>query len=346
MKKIIFTGGGTGGHIMPNLAIIEELKNKYQIAYIGGKNGMEKDIVKNVPFFEVTTCKLIRSFSLSNLLIPFKLCKGYFEAKKILKSEKPNLIFSKGGYVAVPVVWAAKKLNIPIVSHESDYSIGLANKLTSKFSKAVCTSFEDTAKSIKNGVYTGSPIRKEILNGNKNNLINKLNLNQSLPNLLVVGGSLGSKTINSFIENNSKEICKKFNIIHITGKNNDIKSFKNYNTINYVDNIGDYYNLADIVITRGGSNVLFELLALKKPMLVIPLEKGSRGDQVLNANLFEKYGVCTKLMESEIEENNGKLLEEAMNEYIGRYDIIDVDSNNIDNYRKRIRTYKKDNNLE
>ena len=313
MKKIIFTGGGTGGHIMPNLAIINDIKNKYDIKYIGSKNGMEKDIISKIlPYFEITTCKLKRSLSLSNLLIPFKLIKGICEAKKILKQEKPNLVFSKGGYVSVPVVLAAKSLKIPIVSHESDYTIGLANKFTSKYSKAVCTSFEDAAKSIKNGVYTGSPIRKEIFRGDCKNIKNRLCLNSNLPTLLVVGGSLGSQSINKIIFDNANSITKNFNIVHIAGKNNIIESkIKNYNIVNYANNIEDYYDLADIVVTRGGSNVLFELLALKKPMLIIPLEKGSRGDQVLNANIFEKEKIAVKLLESEIE-NNSKLLSKKL----------------------------------
>ena len=322
MKKIIFTGGGTGGHIMPNLAIMEELKNKFNIAYIGSKNGMEKDIVKNVPYFEITTCKLKRSLDISNLLIPFKLIKGYFDAKKILKKERPNLVFSKGGYVSVPVIFACKSLKIPVVSHESDYTLGLANKLTSKIAKAVCTSFEDTAKMLKNGVYTGSPIRKELLNGNKNNIKNNLNLKQNLPTLLVVGGSLGSKTINDIIEKQKYKLLKKFNIVHITGKNNKTESDKNYNAIEYTNQIGDLYDLADVVITRGGSNVLFELLALKKPMLIIPLEKGSRGDQVLNASIFEREDIALTAKENELLENETLLLQKLetllknKNEYV------------------------------
>ena len=305
MKKIIFTGGGTGGHIMPNLALIDELKKKYDIKYIGSKGGMEKDIVKDVPFFEVTTCKLKRSFSLSNFLIPFKLLKGYIEAKKILKEERPNLVFSKGGYVAVPVVWACKSLKIPVVSHESDYSIGLANKLTCRYSKAVCTSFEDTAKSIKNGVYTGSPIRKELLAGNKQRVVSGLKLNNNLPTLLVVGGSLGSRNINQFIEKNIDRLTSKFNVVHITGKNYSSNiSAANYNKLEYTNQIADFYDLCDIVVTRGGSNVLFELLALKKPMLIIPLEKGSRGDQVLNANIFEKEKLAIQFRENDFENEN------------------------------------------
>ena len=310
MKKIVFTGGGTGGHIMPNLAIIDDLKNRYEISYIGSKTGMEKEIVgKSVPYFEITTCKLRRSLSPSNLLIPFKLLRGYFEAKKILKAMKPNLVFSKGGYVSVPVVLACKKLKIPVVSHESDYSFGLANRLIAKFSKAICTSFEATGKNMKNAVYTGSPIRKKILMGNKNNIKNALTLNPALPNLLIVGGSLGSQTINKIISQSIEEICKKFNIVHIVGKNNTIKSnIKNYNILPYVNNIQDYIDLCDIVITRGGSNAIFEFLATRKPMLIIPLEKGSRGDQVLNAKEFEKEGLAMSARESDLELDKNMLL--------------------------------------
>ena len=325
MKKIIFTGGGTGGHIMPNLAIIEDLKNKYEIKYIGSKTGMEKEIIsKKLPYFEITTCKLKRSLSFSNLLIPFKLIKGIFDAKKILKKEKPDLVFSKGGFVSVPVVIAAKKLKIPIVSHESDYTLGLANKFTSKFSKAVCTSFEDTSKNLKNGVYTGSPIRKNLFLGNKQNIKEKLYLNPLLPNLLIVGGSLGSQTINKIIFDNAKSLTKRFNIIHIAGKNNTQKSeFKNHNVISYANNIEDYYDLCDVVITRGGSNVIFELLALKKPMLIIPLEKGSRGDQVLNANIFEKEKLAKKLFEKDIKINPNLLESELEDLYKNRQKYID-----------------------
>jgi UDP-N-acetylglucosamine--N-acetylmuramyl-(pentapeptide) pyrophosphoryl-undecaprenol N-acetylglucosamine transferase len=310
MKKIIFTGGGTGGHIMPNLAIMQNLKGKYQIEYIGGKNGMERDIVANkYPFFGITTCKLKRSLSASNLLIPFKLLKGYYEAKKILKTQKPNLVFSKGGYVAVPVVFACKALKIPVVCHESDYSMGLANKLTAKKCKIVCTSFADTANSIKNGVYTGSPVRDDIFNGKADNAKKCLFLKPNLPSLLVVGGSLGSQTINSIMLKNAKQITQKFNVIHIAGKNNDIKcEISNYNILPYVQNIQDYYALSNFVVTRGGSNVLFELLALKKPMIIIPLEKGSRGDQVLNAKIFVREGIALSATESELLEQDTLIL--------------------------------------
>ena len=176
MKKIVFTGGGTAGHIMPNLALINDLKGKAKIYYIGSK-AMEKDIIKqnNIPFYEIESTKLKRSLRLSNLLIPFKLLKAIKQSKKILKEIKPDVIFNKGGYVSLPVVFAAKKLNIKVISHESDMTLGLANKLCKNKSYLVCTSFEKTAKNLNNGIFTGSPIRKEIFNGNKAHAIKQLN---------------------------------------------------------------------------------------------------------------------------------------------------------------------------
>ena len=312
MKKIIFTGGGTGGHIMPNVAIIEQLKNKYQCKYIGSYNSMEEKIITPmIPFFAISTCKLKRSLSLSNLLIPFKLAKGICQAKKILKKEKPDLIFSKGGFVSVPVVIAGHMLKIPIVAHESDLSVGLANKITQKFATKICTSFEKTSKNIKNGVFTGSPIRSEIFKGNKANITNKYYLDTKLPTVLVIGGSLGSQTINNIVFADAKDICKKFNIIHLCGKNCELKSdIKNYHIINSSQQMGDIYSACDMVITRGGSNVLFEVLALKKPMIIIPLEKGSRGDQIENAKEFESKGLAKVLYENSFDKYEHILLYE------------------------------------
>lgn len=306
MKKIIFTGGGTGGHIMPNIALIEKLKGKYDCKYIGSKDSMEQKLISPIlPFFEVETCKLKRSLSLSNLLIPFKLAKGICQAKKILKKERPDIIFSKGGFVSVPVVIAGHILKIPIVAHESDYSMGLANKITKRYAKTICTSFEDTAKSIKNGVYTGSPIRQEIYVGNTQKIVRQFGLSSAKPTLLIVGGSLGSKNINNLIEKNQDKLAKEFNILHITGKNNLTKSHtKDYHSIEFADNIQDYFSACDICITRGGSNMIFELLALKKPMLIIPLSKGSRGDQIENAKVFSQNGWAKMLTEEEIENNS------------------------------------------
>ena len=317
MKKIIFTGGGTGGHIMPNIAVIENLKDKYECKYIGSANSMEQKLITPlVPFFSVTTCKLKRSLSLSNLLIPFKLIKGILEAKKILKAEKPDLIFSKGGFVAVPVVIAAHMLKIPIIAHESDLSVGLANKLTLRYAKVVCTSFEKTSKNMKNGVWTGSPIRSNILNGNSKNINGKYYLKNNQPTLLVVGGSLGSKTVNQIIYKNAEQLSEKYNILHLAGNNCDLKSnIKNYHIIASTDKIGDFYSTCDLVVTRGGSNVLFEVLAVKKPMLIIPLQKGSRGDQVENAQEFKSKNIAEVAFEDDLL-NNSKLFIDLIDKLI------------------------------
>lgn len=309
MKKIMFTGGGTGGHIVPNIALIEKLKDKYDCQYIGSKNSMEESMIADMcKFHAITTCKLKRSLSLGNLLIPFKLAKGIFDAKKILKREKPNVVFSKGGYVSLPVVIASKMLKIPVIAHESDLTMGLANKIALRYTDYVCTSFKDTAKNLKNGVYTGSPIRQDIFNGNARKVFAKHKLDLNLPVLLVVGGSLGSKNINQIILNNVKTLAKKYNILHITGKSEiENPNVKNYYIIKSTNHIQDYFCASDVVVTRGGSNVLFELLALKKPMLIIPLEKGSRGDQIDNAKWFCKHGYANMLMENEIADNSALL---------------------------------------
>lgn len=310
MKKIVFTGGGTGGHIYPNLALMELLKDKYKLAYIGSKDSMEEKIVsKNYDFKSITTVKLRRSLSLKNLLIPFKLIKGISEAKKLLKKEKPDLVFSKGGYVSVPVIIAAHKLNIPCITHESDLSLGLANKINSKSCGYVCTSFDITAKNCKNGVFTGSPIRKSILN--IQNLQSNYK-NNNKPNLLIVGGSLGSTTINNVITQNLDELLKIFNIYHIVGKGN-LRSIKkdNYHELEYSSEIDKLYSNADLIITRGGSNALFEIIAIKKPMLIIPLsKKASRGDQILNAEYFYNKKIANMLLEEKI--NNKTLIDKIL----------------------------------
>ena len=306
MKKIVFTGGGTAGHVIPNLALINDLKNKAQIFYIGS-SGIEKELIKkeNISFFEITSTKLKRSLSFSNFLIPFKIIKSIKESKKILKKIKPDIIFSKGGYVSLPVVFAAKKLNIPVICHESDLTMGLANKICKNKCKYICTSFEKTAKTIKNGIFTGSPLRKEIFNGNKENAKKLFKNYKIAPTILIFGGSLGSKTINNVIFN-SLDKLKNYNIIHIVGKNN-LKKFKyeNYVQLEFTNKIYDLFSLADIIISRAGSNSINEILALKKPNILIPLsKKASRGDQILNAKYFEEKGYSKVILEEDLTVEN------------------------------------------
>lgn len=302
MRTIVFTGGGTAGHIMPNIALFPEAGKFFdKIVYIGS-NKMEKELLKNYPkvsFYEIQCVKLVRKLTPKNLLIPFKLLTSIKQAKKILKDVDPAIVFSKGGYVALPVVIAASQLNIPVVSHESDFSMGLANKIIYRYSNLMLTSFPNTAENKKKCKHMGTPIRESIFHGNKNNL--KLNFD-SKPTILFFGGSLGSKKINDAVEKSFDQLSKKFNILHITGKGKktSIKNSSYYQT-EFTNKIEDYFNAADLIITRGGANALFELLALNKPMLIIPLSKSeSRGDQIDNANYFAQKGYAKVLMEEDL----------------------------------------------
>lgn len=307
MKKIVLTGGGTAGHIYPALAVRERLGTETEVHYIGG-NGMEKNIVgqeRGITFHEIKTVKFERKLTLQNLLIPFKLFEAVREAKKVLKEVNPDVIFSKGGFVAVPVVLAAAKLSIPIVSHESDLSMGLANKIILRKCDVMCVSFPDTLKGHEKIVYTGQPIRKKVFEGKKSRVYDKNIFDKDLPNLLVVGGSLGAKFINERVWQNLDKLCEKFNIIHICG--NQVKEahkHKNYLQINYADNIGDFFAFADIVLSRAGSGAINEFVALGLPALLIPLSKScSRGDQIENAKLFAKYGVAEVMEEEDFDES-------------------------------------------
>jgi len=305
MKKIVLTGGGTAGHVYPALAVAEKLEG-FELHYFGSC-GIEKDILKNFPsiiYHEIPAVKLERKLTLKNFLIPIKLLKAIKETKKQLTKLNPDVIFSKGGFVAVPVAIAGKKLNIPLVSHESDLSFGLANKIILKNCSVMCTTFSETATHNKKCVHTGQPLRAKIFEGQNLRLFS----NQK-PTLLVLGGSLGAKFLNDIIFDNLDKLTSKFNIIHICGKKNFQNIVhENYKLVAYAENIEDYYASADLVLARAGSGVINELLALSKPMLLIPLSKKcSRGDQIENAKLFEKLGYAQMLEEEKY--NYPKLIE-------------------------------------
>ncbi|MDD4110604.1 MAG: undecaprenyldiphospho-muramoylpentapeptide beta-N-acetylglucosaminyltransferase [Clostridia bacterium] len=308
MKTIVLAGGGTAGHVMPNLALIPELKKYFQkIVYIGTTNGIENKIlknIKNIDFKTIDTPRFIRKLTFKNLAIPFKLLKSIKEARKMLKDINPNIVFSKGGYVSIPVAIAAWSLKIPVLTHESDFSLGLANKLISKFAKYTLTSFEETAKNKKKFIYSGSPIREQIFKGNSQNL--KLNFDNNKKTLLILGGSLGAKAINDFIDYYLDKLLLNYNILHITGKGKlNNKKIKNYFAVEYVDNIEDYFSVADYVISRAGANVVFELMALEKLTVFIPLpKKESRGDQIQNAKYFFNKNMCEILLQDELNINN------------------------------------------
>lgn len=331
-KKIVLTGGGTAGHVYPALAVAEKLTN-YEIHYFGGK-GIEKEIVSKMPnitYHEIPGVKLERKLTMKNLLIPFKLSKSIKQTKKELQKLSPSVIFSKGGFVAVPVAMAGKKLNIPVVSHESDLSFGLANKIILKSCSVMCTSFAETGKKNKKCVYTGQPIRQKIFQGQ--NL--RLGFSNENPTILILGGSLGAKFLNEIIFENLDKLTEKYNLIHITGKNNfqDIV-YKNYKCVPYAENIEDFYHTADIVISRAGSGVINELLALEKPMLLIPLSKKcSRGDQIENAKLFKENGYC-------------QMMEEEDYDFVKLLQKIDFLVKNQEKIKKNMKKTAKNNAVE
>ena len=307
MKTIVMTGGGTAGHIYPNLALKDYLDKDCIIHYIGSA-GMEKKIIskeKDIIFHQIDAVKLKRKITPSNLLIPFKLIKAVCEAKKILKKVKPDVIFSKGGFVSVPVAIAGKLLKIPVVSHESDLTMGLANKIILKCCTHMCCTFQETTKLSDKCVFTGQPIRKQVLKGNKKNLQFLEQLDKNKPNLLIVGGSSGAKFINDKVIDNIDKLTANFNVIHITGKQS-VPSIKkqNYIQIDYAENIGDYLVASDIILSRAGSGAINEFLAVGKPMLLIPLSKRcSRGDQIENAKLFNRLGYADILTEEDYDDN-------------------------------------------
>ncbi|MBT7122459.1 MAG: undecaprenyldiphospho-muramoylpentapeptide beta-N-acetylglucosaminyltransferase, partial [Clostridia bacterium] len=308
-KTIVLTGGGTAGHITPNLAIIPLLTDKgFNVEYIGTKNGMEKDIIQNIPYHTISAGKLRRYFSLRNFIDPFKIFAGFLQARHILKKIKPYALFSKGGFVSVPVVFAAHMLGIRVVLHESDYTPGLANRLCIPRSDKVCVAFEPTLKHIPNGkgVYTGLPIRGELLHGSKIKGLHFCGFKGEKPVLLIMGGSLGATVINDVLDKIMPTLTQKYDVAHIRGKKNLLSgalpdSYKQFGFVGH--ELGDLYAAADIMLSRAGATAIFEILALNLPSLLIPLSKHySRGDQILNADHFESEGYCTMLIQEDMNE--------------------------------------------
>lgn len=308
MKTIVLTGGGTAGHCTPHFALIERLKKHFdKIYYMGSVDGIEKRLVteKGIPYYEIPTVKLKRSLTISNLKIPFLLIKSVNSAKKILKEIKPDVVFSKGGFVGLPVAIASKKLKIPVVIHESDLTLGLANKIASRFSDITLTTFENTAKLIPNGLAVGSPIREELFLGSREKALKKYGFSFEKPTLLITGGSSGAKAINELTVKNANTLTKKYNVLHIVGKGNLTNTFiKGYYQTEFTD-MKDAYAVADICVSRAGSNTLFELLSLKIPTLLIPLPKTqSRGDQIENAEYFYKKGLVNFILQEKLTDNS------------------------------------------
>lgn len=301
MKKILFTGGGSAGHVVPNIALIEQLRGEADICYMG-TDGLEKELVRTlkIPYYQISCPKLVRGFSAQNLKIPAEFLRAEKSATEGLKTFRPDAVFSKGGYVALPVVFAAKKLKIPCLTHESDLSPGLANRLMARKCRYALTSFPETADRFRNGKYCGSPLRSKLFSGDRKEAIGKYGLDGSKKTVLVFGGGSGSKAINEALRKHVAALTKKYNVLHLCGRGNAVQSnLKNYVQIEFEADMGAAYAAADLVVARAGSNTVFEILALKKPSLLIPLEAGSRGDQPQNAEYFRRKGLCRVLRQSE-----------------------------------------------
>ncbi|NTV90329.1 MAG: undecaprenyldiphospho-muramoylpentapeptide beta-N-acetylglucosaminyltransferase [Clostridiales bacterium] len=339
-KRIVLTGGGTAGHVTPNLALLPGLRELgYSIYYIGSVNGIEKELSERegLPYYPIQTGKLRRYLDLKNLTDAFRVVRGLFQALSALRKIKPEVVFSKGGFVSCPVVWAAWLRRIPVVIHESDMTPGLTNKLSMPFARKVCYSFPESAKyfSGNKGELTGLPVRMSLLSGNKDNGLRLCGFTGEKPVMLVIGGSQGSEAINSIVRETLSEIGRTFDICHICGKGNmknsdeaedvDYSGNQGYTQFEYVnEELADLFAMADVFVSRAGATVLFEILALQKPALLIPLSKRvSRGDQILNAGSFEKSGFSCVIQEEDLGRDifiekvsmllkNGYLYKEAM----------------------------------
>lgn len=344
MKKIVLTGGGTAGHVTPNIALLPSLKEAgFEIAYIGSYEGIEKKLIADfgIPYTGISTGKFRRYFDVKNFTDPFRVIKGFSEAKKFLKEFKPDVVFSKGGFVSVPVVRAAAALKIPCIIHESDMTPGLANKLCIPVAKKVCCNFPETVKYLpeNKGILTGSPIRKELAEGNKIRGLDLCSFTADKPVIMVMGGSLGASAVNSIVRDALPELLKDFQIVHLCGKDkidNLLLTTPGYKQFEYCkEELKDLFAMADLIISRAGANAICEILALNKPNILIPLPASqSRGDQILNAKSFENQGfsivldqddLTTKLLTEKVHElyDNRQTYKEAMSKS-GQMDSIDV----------------------
>lgn len=316
MKRIILTGGGTAGHVTPNIALLPRLRElQYDIHYIGSYNGIEKELIEKqqIPYHGIASGKLRRYFSLKNFTDPFRVLKGFSEANHLIKTLKPDVIFSKGGFVSVPVVIAGKRNHVPVIIHESDMTPGLANRISIPSAYKVCCNFPETLKSLpeEKAVLTGSPIRQELLTGDPDKARSFCGFHGQKPVILVVGGSLGAASVNQAVRSILPELLKDFQVIHLCGKgklDTSLNGLEGYAQFEYIqDELRHLFALSDIVISRAGANAICELLALQKPNILIPLSaSASRGDQILNARSFERQGF-SKVLEEETLTNESLL---------------------------------------
>lgn len=300
MKRIVLTGGGTAGHVTPNIALLPRLREAgYEISYIGSFDGIEKKLIQaqGIPYYGISSGKLRRYFDVKNFTDPFRVIKGFAEASRLMKQLHPDVVFSKGGFVSVPVVMAAGRHHIPVICHESDLTPGLANKLSMPSATRVCCNFPETMQYLPKGkaVLTGCPIRRELMEGDRAAALTMTGFTPDKPVLMVMGGSLGAVAVNEAIRGALPELLEHWQIIHLCGKgklDESLNGTKGYVQYEYIQKeLADLFALCDIVVSRAGANAICELLALRKPTLLIPLSaKASRGDQILNARSFERQG--------------------------------------------------------
>ena len=331
-KKIVLTGGGTAGHVTPNMALIPRLRELgYEICYMGSYDGIEKKLMEdfNLPYYGIATGKFRRYFDPKNFSDPFRVIKGMREARKYLKEINPDVVFSKGGFVSVPVVRAAGSLGIPCIIHESDMTPGLANKLCIPVAKKVCCNFPETLQQLpqSKAILTGSPIRQELSSGSREAAYKLCGFDSSKPVIMVVGGSQGSAAINQAVRDVLPELLTDFQVVHLCGKekmDNLLLTTPGYKQFEYIKSeMKDLFAMADMVISRAGANAISELLSLKKPNILIPLPcTSSRGDQLLNARSFESQGFSIVIDEDDL--TNKLLLEKVQELYFNRKTYVDA----------------------
>lgn len=351
MKHIVLTGGGTAGHVTPNIAMIPRLRELgYTISYIGSYEGIEKKLIEEmgIPYYGIASGKLRRYFDLKNFTDPFKVLKGFGEAKKILRKLKPDVVFSKGGFVTVPVVIAASQLKIPTFIHESDMTPGLANKIAIPFATKVCCNFPETVDHLpkEKAVLTGTPIRQELLSGDMDAARKFTGLTSNKPVLMIIGGSLGAAAINNSIRAILPELLKEFQVIHLCGQGKLDESLNNtegYVQYEYIkQELPDLFALSDILVSRAGANAICEISSLNKPNLLIPLSaKASRGDQILNARSFERQGYSMVLEEEDITDE--KLLLSIRELYSNRHAYMEAmaKSNHMDSIEHIVQLFEE-----
>lgn len=354
MKKIVLTGGGTAGHVTPNIALLPALREAgYEVYYIGSYNGIEKSLIEaeNIPYYGIATGKFRRYFDWKNLSDPFRVLKGIGEARKIIRKIDPDILFSKGGFVAVPVVLAANKCHVPVIIHESDMTPGLANRICLKYARKICCNFPETLSHVPEGtgVVTGTPIRDELKKGSAAKGFAFTGLDSNKPVILVMGGSQGAVRVNNCVRAALPELLKKYQVVHLCGKGHldeSLKDTEGYRQYEYIrEELPDLYAMCSLMISRAGANAICEISTLAIPNLLIPLgSDASRGDQILNARSFEKQGFSMDLEESGLTE---KALVDKVNQlYENRDQYISAmkhsqHTDSIDVIMKLIREYTR-----